>query len=91
MSTNETDTILRCMGFLGLSSVIVCFTSVVLVFVFKLYVYFVHRLALYQVLAALCNGLAITLELLFLIFRQDDERIAGCAKRLVSFFFTSHG
>ena len=74
VSTNETDTILRCMGFLGLSSVIVCFTSVVLVFVFKLYIYFVHRLALYQVLAALSYGIALTLELLFLIFRKDDEK-----------------
>ena len=51
-----------------------CFTSVVLVFVFKLYIYFVHRLALYQVLAALFSGLALTLELLFLIFRKDDEK-----------------
>ena len=74
MSTNETYTILCCMGFIGLSSVIVCFTSVVLVFVFKLYVYFVHRLALYQVLAALCYGLVLTLELLFLIFPKDDEK-----------------
>ena len=62
------------MGFLGLSSVIVCFTSVVLVFILKLNIYFVHRLALYQVLAALCYGLVLTLELLFLIFRHDDEK-----------------
>ena len=74
VSTNEADTILRCMGFIGLSSVIVCSTSVVLVFAFKLYIYFVHRLALYQVLAALCYGLALTLQLLFLIVRKDDEK-----------------
>ena len=75
VSTNETDTILRCVGFiLGLSSVIVCLTSIVLVFVFKLHIYFVHRLALYQVSAAYYGGLALTLELLFLIFRRDDEK-----------------
>ena len=74
VSKNETDTILRCMGFIGLSSVIVCSSSVVLVFAFKLYKYFVHRLALYQVLAALCYGLALTLELLFLIVRKDEEK-----------------
>ena len=86
VSTNETDTILRCMGFIGLSSVIVCFTSVVLVFAFKLYIYFVHRLALYQVLAALCYGLVLTLELLFLIFRKDDEKNRWLCET-VGFFF----
>ena len=90
MSTNETDMILRCMGFIALSSVIVCFTAVVLVFALKLYIYFVHRLALYQVLAALSGGIALTLELLFLIFRKDDEKNrCGLPCAIVGFFTLS--
>ena len=68
------------MGFLGLSSSIVCATSAVLVFVFKLHLYFVHRLALYQVLAAFFYGLALTFELLFL----DEKNRGLCAT--VGFF-----
>ena len=70
VTTNETETILCWMGFLGLS------TSAVLVFVFKLHLYFVHRLALYQVLAAFFYGLALTFELAFLVpdVQNDDEK-----------------
>ena len=74
------------MGFLGLSSTVVCATSAVLVFVFKLHVYFVHRLALYQVLAAFFYGLALTFELLFLVVRNDDEKNRWLCET-VSFFF----
>ena len=76
VTTNETETILCWMGFLGLSSSVVCATSAVLVFVFKLHLYFVHRLALYQVLAAFFYGLALTFELVFLVpdVRNDDGK-----------------
>ena len=84
-NTNETETIL-CMGFLGLSSSVVCATSAVLVFVCKLHFYFVHRLALYQVLAAFFYGLALTFELLFLVVQNDDENYLWLCKT-VSFFF----
>ena len=45
-----------------------------MVFVFKLHKHFVHRLALYQVLAVFFNGLTLTLTLLFPIFHLEMNR-----------------
>ena len=62
------------MGSLGLTATVVCSTAALLVFVFKLHKYFVHRLALYQVLAASFYGLALTLELVFLAVDKYEHR-----------------
>ena len=83
MPENETITILYCMGFLGLSSTVVCLTPAVLVFVFKLHEYFVLRLALYQVLAAFSWGLVLTLEMIFLDVTLKDNGLCVA----IGFFF----
>lgn len=56
--------VLFSMGTGGVIGVLVCLISLGLVIVFKLYRYFVHRLAVYQVLGALLFSVACVLELL---------------------------
>ena len=51
------------MGLIAIVSTMVCLLAVILLVFFKLYKYFAHRLALYQVLAALSFGSAQVLEL----------------------------
>ena len=77
---------LYAMGILGSLATIACLMAIVLVFVFKLYNYFAHRLALYQVLAALFYGTALALELVFIQHPESElEDTFGCAA--ISFFF----
>ena len=73
------------MGVQGVAATIVCLIAIVLVFIFKLYKYFAHRLALYQVLAALLYGAALAMELVFLRDPKEEMDNAGC--KAISFFF----
>ena len=62
---NETQrkTALLTLGAIAIAGILVCSVAVVLLVIFKLYKYFTHRLALYQVLAAMSYGFSLGLEL----------------------------
>ena len=85
VNKSEAHYVILWMGSLGLSATVVCSTAALLVFIFKLHKYFVHRLALYQVLAAFFYALALTFELVFLIVDKDKEYRWLC--ETISFFF----
>ena len=53
------------LGITSGASVIVCIVALTLVLALKLYKMFVYRLALYQVLGAIANGIFLTLDLAF--------------------------
>ena len=76
---------LLAMGVQGVAATIVCLIAIALVFIFKLYKYFAHRLALYQVLAALLYGAALAMELVFLHDPDSEKSNGGCIA--ISFFF----
>ena len=84
VTKSEAHNVILWMGFLGLSATVVCSTAALLVFIFKLHKYFVHRLALYQVLAAFFYALALTFELVFLTVDKEEYRWL-C--ETISFFF----
>ena len=70
---------LLAMGVQGVAATIVCLIAIALVFIFKLYQYFAHRLALYQVLATtLLYGAALAME-------HTEMKNPGC--KAISFFF----
>ena len=73
------------MGILGSLATIACLIAVVLVFVFKLHKNFAHRLALYQVLAALFYGIILAIELVFIRHPELEANDLGCAA--IGFFF----
>ena len=75
------------MGFLGVVATLVCLVAASLVFIFKLYKYFSHRLALYQVMAALVLGASLSLELVFLT--DPDEVGPLCEIIGFSIFYSS--
>ena len=86
LSRENKQDALYAMGILGSLATIVCFMAIVLVVVFKLYKYFAHRLALYQVLAALFYGLSLALELVFINNPESELKDTfGCVA--ISFFF----
>ena len=76
--------VLYAVGILGSLSTIPCLTAVVLVFVFKLHKNFAHRLALYQVLAALFYGIIAAIQLAFVRYPKLDGDDIGCA--VIGFF-----
>ena len=78
------DYVILWMGCLGFASTVVCSSAALLVFINKLHKYFVHRLALYQVIAAFFYGLALTFELLFL---KIDKKQGRWLCESISFFF----
>ena len=78
---NDTDkqNALYAMGSLGVAATIVCFVAASLVFIFKLYKSFAHRLALYQVSAGFFYGLALAFELAYVSLTvPKDEKGPGC-------------
>ena len=85
LSKQDKCNALLAMGVQGVAATIVCLIAIALVFIFKLYQYFAHRLALYQVLAALLYGAALALELVFLQDPDTEKNNAGC--KAISFFF----
>ena len=88
VDTNETENILQWMGYLGLMSTVVCITAAVLVFMFKLHVYFVYRLGLYQVGSAVLYDIALTLDEVILFPNDginDAQNLWLC--KTVGFFF----
>ena len=85
LDEQKRETAVFIIGFLGLAATIVCFVATLLVAVFKLYRYFAHRLALYQVLAALLYGIALSLELPAVnYYRNETVYIPIC--KAVGFF-----
>ena len=64
---------LLAIGLTGLVAVIICLTAIVLLFLFKLYKYFAHRLALYQVVGALGYATALTFQLLNLNYYDNTS------------------
>ena len=63
LSCEESTSILLTMGAVGILSAIVCSVAIIMVVVLKLYKYAVHRLAMYQVMAALFYSLIRVFEL----------------------------
>ena len=61
------------MGLIAIVSTMVCLLAVILLVLFKLYKYFAHRLALYQVVAALSFGFSLVLELSAIDYYQNVE------------------
>ena len=61
------------MGLIAIGSTMVCLLAVILLVLFKLYKYFAHRLALYQVVAALSYGFCLALELSVIDYYQNVE------------------
>ena len=84
---NFSDNVVLWMGCLGFASTVVCSSAALLVFINKLHKSFVHRLALYQVLAAFFYGLALTFELLFLHFKKEEDGPGRKLCETISFFF----
>ena len=84
---SETDKLraLLAMGIEGVAATIVCSVAVTLVFIFKLYKYFAHRLALYQVLAALLYGASLAMELVSYPDPNQEMNSVGC--KAIGFFF----
>ena len=76
---------LLAMGIEGVAATIVCSVAVTLVCIFKLYKHFAHRLALYQVLAALLYGASLAMELVFYPDPNQEMNSAGC--KAIGFFF----
>ena len=85
LTTSVKRKALLAMGVQGVAATIVCLIAIALVFIFKLYKYFAHRLALYQVLAALLYGAALAMELVFLRHPDKELKSHGCIA--ISFFF----
>ena len=85
LTTSVKRKALLAMGVQGVAATIVCLIAIALVFIFKLYKYFAHRLALYQVLAALLYGAALAMELVFLQDPDKELKSHGCIA--ISFFF----
>ena len=75
---------LLAMGSVGASAAVVCFMAVILVLYFKLFKYFAHRLALYQVLAALGLAIALACQMVFITNPENEK---GPACETISFFF----
>ena len=71
------DYVITWMGCLGIAATIVCSAAALLVFINKLHKYFVHRLALYQVVAGFFYGIALALELLFFHFKKETYYDGG--------------
>ena len=86
VNKSEAHYVILWMGSLGLSATVVCSTAALLVFIFKLHKYFVHRLALYQVLAAFFYALALTFELVFIADVDKDKEYRWLCES-ISFFF----
>lgn len=71
LSHKEKRVILLAMGVGGVCAILVCVVALIMVKFFKLYRYLSHRLAMYQVLAAVFFGSVCALEMTFI---QYDER-----------------
>ena len=84
LNSEDKQGALYAVGILGSLSTIPCLTAVVLVFVFKLHKNFAHRLALYQVLAALFYGIIAAIQLAFVRYPKLDGDDIGCA--VIGFF-----
>ena len=65
-SQKEKNIMLYLMGCPAVFSALCCFFAVSLVFILKLYRYFIYRLAMYQVLGSFLLSISMALQLLFL-------------------------
>ena len=73
ISEDEKNRILTVMGYSGAISILVCLVSIAILVWFKLYKFFSHRLALYQVLAAIFVSAVSSLNSLTIFFDKDSE------------------
>ena len=74
----------------GIVSSVTCFIAISMVLYWKLYKYFVYRLALYQVLAALVYSMTESLVLMNINYTKDAFHVNACM--IAAFFlFTSCG
>ena len=73
ISEDEKNRILTVMGYSGALSILVCLVSIAILIWFKLYKFFPHRLALYQVLAAIFVSAVSSLNSLTIFFDKDSE------------------
>ena len=62
----------------GIVSSVMCFIAISMVLYWKLYKYFVYRLALYQVLAALIYSMTETLVLMNINYTKDAFHVNAC-------------
>ena len=87
----ESTYILIPMGAVGILSVIVCSVAVIMVVVLKLYKYAVHRLAMYQVMAALFHSLICVFELVSFTKDCDNINTTGTALCEAAGFLLEYG
>ena len=73
LSHEEKYKILITMGIGGVIAIIVCCTALGMVLLLKLYRYPVHRLAMYQVIAALLYAIICVLELSFINYDGEND------------------
>lgn len=73
LSNEEKYQILLVMGTGGIAAVIICTVALAMALMFKLHHYFVHRLAIYQVLAALFFGFVCVLETIFINYDKNHK------------------
>ena len=85
LDESDRKTALLTMGLLALVAVLVCSTAALLIGVFKLYKYFSHRLALYQVVGALCYGFFLVMELAVFNYYQNED-VYSIVCKIVGFF-----
>ena len=73
LTESEKYYILLAMGTGGIAAVVICIIALAVVVFLKLYRYFVHRLAIYQVLAALFFGSVCIMEMFFINYDKNSH------------------
>ena len=65
--------ILLSMSSVGAAAIVVCFVALIMALKFKLHKFFIHRLAIYQVLSATLYSIVCVMEVIFINYRYDDD------------------
>ena len=78
--SNSTDndklnncSILLSMSSVGTAAIVVCLVALIMAFKFKLHKFFIHRLAIYQVLSATLYSIVCVMEVIFIKYRYDGD------------------
>ena len=65
--------ILLSMSSVGAAAIVVCLIALIMALKFKLHKFFIHRLAIYQVLSATLYSIVCVVEVIFINYRYDDD------------------
>ena len=65
--------ILLSMSSVGAAAIVVCFVALIMALKFKLHKFFIHRLAIYQVLSATFYSIVCVMEVIFINYQYDDD------------------